>query len=50
MKDYKVKKSDQEWRAQLDPMQFDVARRAATERPFTGRYWDHWNEIGRAHV
>ena len=39
---YKVKKSDAEWRAQLDPMQFEVARHAATERPFSGKYWDEW--------
>jgi peptide-methionine (R)-S-oxide reductase len=38
----KVVKSDAEWRAQLDPMQFEVTRHAATERAFTGKYWDHW--------
>ncbi len=43
-KDYKVKKTETEWRAQLDPMQFEVARRAATERPFAGKYWDHWSD------
>jgi peptide-methionine (R)-S-oxide reductase len=43
-KDRKVKKTDAEWRAQLDPMQFEVARKAATERPFTGKYWDHWSD------
>ena len=43
-KDRKVKKTDAEWRAQLDPMQFEVARKAATERPFSGKYWDHWGD------
>ena len=42
-KSYKVKKSDAEWRAQLDPMQFEVARHAATERAFSGKYWNHWD-------
>ena len=43
-KEYKVSKPEQEWRAQLDPMQFEVARQAATERPFSGKYWDHWTD------
>lgn len=37
---YPVRKSEAEWRAQLDPMQFRVARQAATERPFSGAHWD----------
>lgn len=37
----KVHKSEAEWRAELDPMQFEVARHAATERAFTGQFWDH---------
>jgi peptide-methionine (R)-S-oxide reductase len=37
----KVVKTDPEWRAQLSEMEFQVTRRAATERAFTGRYWDH---------
>jgi peptide-methionine (R)-S-oxide reductase len=43
-KGYKVHKSEAEWRAQLDPMQFEVARHAATERPFSGKYWNHWDD------
>lgn len=43
-KGYKVHKSEAEWRVQLDPMQFEVARHAATERAFSGKYWDHWDD------
>ena len=38
---YAVHKTDAEWRAQLDAKQYDVARHAATERAFSGKYWDH---------
>ena len=43
-KAYPVQKTDAEWREQLDPMQYQVARHAATERAFTGKYWDHFKE------
>ena len=41
---YAVRKTDDEWRAQLSPMQYDVARHAATERAFAGKYWDQFAE------
>ncbi|HKX95843.1 MAG TPA: peptide-methionine (R)-S-oxide reductase MsrB [Methylibium sp.] len=44
MSDYKVKKPEADWKAQLEPMQFEVTRHAATERAFTGQYWDHWQD------
>jgi peptide-methionine (R)-S-oxide reductase len=37
---YSVKKSDDEWRAELDPEQYAVLREAATERPWTGELLD----------
>jgi len=37
----KMIRSDAQWRAQLDPLEYDVTRHAATEPAFTGRYWDH---------
>ena len=37
----KVQKTDAEWQQMLDPLEYEVTRHAATERAFTGRYWDH---------
>jgi peptide-methionine (R)-S-oxide reductase len=46
-------KTEQEWRALLaaknaEPVAYEVTRKAATERPFTGKYEDHW-ESGSYH-
>lgn len=43
----KIEKTAQQWRELLaskhaEPLAYSVTREAATERPFTGRFEDHW--------
>jgi peptide-methionine (R)-S-oxide reductase len=36
----KIEKTDAEWRSELTPEQYHVARQKGTERAFTGKYWN----------
>lgn len=36
----RVRKTNEEWREELTPEQYRVAREHGTERAFTGKYWD----------
>ena len=40
MSTQKIEKTDQQWREELTPEQYEVPRQKGTERPFTGRYVD----------
>jgi peptide-methionine (R)-S-oxide reductase len=40
----RIDRTDEQWRRQLTPEQYEVTRRAGTERAFTGMYWDCHDE------
>jgi len=37
----KIVKTDEEWRKELTPAQFEIARKKGTERAFSGEYWNN---------
>lgn len=43
-KSEKIMKTEEEWKQQLSPMEYNVAREKGTERAFTGKYWDSHDE------
>jgi peptide-methionine (R)-S-oxide reductase len=39
-----VTKTEEEWREQLSPMEYEVLRKQGTERAFSGEYWDRHDD------
>jgi peptide-methionine (R)-S-oxide reductase len=39
-----VEKTDAQWREELTPEQYQVLRKAGTERAFTGKYWNNHDD------
>ncbi len=42
--EFKVTKTDAEWKAELSAKQYDVLRDKGTEIAFTGEYWKNYND------
>jgi len=44
MESFEVRKSDEDWRKQLSPVQYNILREKGTERPYTGEYDKFYEE------
>ena len=40
----KIEKTEKEWKDQLTPVQFHIAREKGTEPAFSGKYWDFYEK------
>jgi methionine-R-sulfoxide reductase len=40
----KIRKSEEQWRSELDPETYRIMREKGTEPPFTGKYNKHYEE------
>lgn len=39
-----VTKTEEDWKRELTPEQYNILREKGTERPFTGEYWNHFEK------
>ena len=43
----KITKTNDEWKKYLSEDSYKVTRESGTERPYTGKYWDFNDSLGR---
>ena len=42
--EFPLKKSEEEWKAELSPEEYNILRQKGTERAFTGKYWQNYED------